>query len=457
MRRVLGLPPRRVEFCASRLARRTKAGSARAGLDGAEQVAAASPGQLFKLCVVVSIPFVGFGIADNAIMIIAGDAIDNHLGTLLGISTMAAAGFGNLISDVFGIGAGGAIERWCEALGVKEPPLTKAQLASAQVRRVRGLASVLGISVGCLIGMAPLLFITDRKKLYFNEKELRLYQTFFQPFGVTPQSFFELMKDSRWRKKEEGSVLIEAGKPCNRVILIHQGRASAHIKDVDGGLGLKLYNYKGRFSQPSETDRKEGVRGSIIGGSALVDGTVLGLPYPNCVVATEGVEYVEWNIEKLREQMKLNKTVEAAVFSTLYLDLVEGLKQQNQRASEGVDKALTPASLGLLDDRSGSANEFVILVGAVLADGRVHDSERTMVREFMASRGITSADLLRNLEHNGWTAEEWELGEKKDMKEMQSKDLREKIRSIPGLIRSAGVRSRLSNSTPGADSGPIEK
>ena len=52
---------------------------------------------------------------------------------------------------------------------------------------------------------------------------------------------------------------------------------------------------------------------------------------------------------------------------------------QNQRASEGVDKALTPASLGLLDDGSGSANEFVILVGAVLADGRVHDSERTMV------------------------------------------------------------------------------
>lgn len=35
-----------------------------------------------------AIPFIGFGIMDNAILIIAGDAIDTSLGVLLGISTM---------------------------------------------------------------------------------------------------------------------------------------------------------------------------------------------------------------------------------------------------------------------------------------------------------------------------------------------------------------------------------
>lgn len=35
---------------------------------------------MMKLCAVAAVPFVGFGIADNFIMIVAGDSIDNHLG-----------------------------------------------------------------------------------------------------------------------------------------------------------------------------------------------------------------------------------------------------------------------------------------------------------------------------------------------------------------------------------------
>lgn len=37
---------------------------------------------------------------DNAILIIAGEAIDENLGVILGISTMCAAAVGNIISDV---------------------------------------------------------------------------------------------------------------------------------------------------------------------------------------------------------------------------------------------------------------------------------------------------------------------------------------------------------------------
>ena len=53
------------------------------------------------------VPFIGFGFMDNAIMILAGDKIDMTLGLSLGLSTMAAAGLGNLLSDVCGIGFGG--------------------------------------------------------------------------------------------------------------------------------------------------------------------------------------------------------------------------------------------------------------------------------------------------------------------------------------------------------------
>jgi len=62
--------------------------------------------QLWQLFLLSAVPFVGFGFADNFIMIVAGDAIDNSIGLRLGLSTLAAAGLGNLISDVCGIGLG---------------------------------------------------------------------------------------------------------------------------------------------------------------------------------------------------------------------------------------------------------------------------------------------------------------------------------------------------------------
>jgi hypothetical protein len=43
-----------------------------------------------------AVPFVGFGMMDNSILILAGEAIDINLGVTLGISTMCAAAIGNI-------------------------------------------------------------------------------------------------------------------------------------------------------------------------------------------------------------------------------------------------------------------------------------------------------------------------------------------------------------------------
>ena len=75
-----------------------------------------------------------------------------------------------MISDICGLGVGDTIERWCHKLGLREPIMTELQKASAHAAKTRKAASVIGISIGCLIGMVPLLFITDRKKMYFKEK-----------------------------------------------------------------------------------------------------------------------------------------------------------------------------------------------------------------------------------------------------------------------------------------------
>ena len=46
----------------------------------------------------------------------AGDAIDTSLGVTLGISTLAAAGLGNLVSDVAGKCIHQLLQSWCHGL-----------------------------------------------------------------------------------------------------------------------------------------------------------------------------------------------------------------------------------------------------------------------------------------------------------------------------------------------------
>lgn len=50
-----------------------------------------TPQDLRAVAIATCIPFIAFGIMDNALLIIAGDAIDTSFGVLLGISTMCAA------------------------------------------------------------------------------------------------------------------------------------------------------------------------------------------------------------------------------------------------------------------------------------------------------------------------------------------------------------------------------
>lgn len=112
-----------------------------------------------RLLLISGIPFIGFGFLDNAIMLVAGERIEAQFGVLLGMSTLAAAGFGNLISDIFGLAFGDVVEKWARRLGVKDPKLTVKQMGLRQTKRIQLIASSLGITVGCLLGMVPLLFM----------------------------------------------------------------------------------------------------------------------------------------------------------------------------------------------------------------------------------------------------------------------------------------------------------
>lgn len=119
--------------------------------------------ELMKIMIVNAVPFLGFGFLDNFFMIVAGDYIEHSMGVYMCISTMAAAGFGNTISDVLGLGLAHYVERFCEFLGLRPPRLTQEQMELKSSRRVASYGRALGIMIGCLLGMCPLWFMKKRK------------------------------------------------------------------------------------------------------------------------------------------------------------------------------------------------------------------------------------------------------------------------------------------------------
>ena len=115
--------------------------------------------QLRALAVQNGLPYVGFGMVDNALMILSGDLIDGTLGVVLGLSTLAAAALGNAFSNSLGMVLHGTIERFANTLGLPDARLTLAQRHLPVVKNVRMASGIVGVLAGCIIGMFPLAFM----------------------------------------------------------------------------------------------------------------------------------------------------------------------------------------------------------------------------------------------------------------------------------------------------------
>jgi hypothetical protein len=115
----------------------------------------------------------GFGFMDNLVMIQAGDLIDSTIGVRFGLSTLTAAAFGQVFSDVSGVCFGGTVEAIASRLGLPVVTLTMAQLSLPIAKRTALGGAVVGVIVGCLLGMTSLLFMDlGKAERLKREKEL---------------------------------------------------------------------------------------------------------------------------------------------------------------------------------------------------------------------------------------------------------------------------------------------
>ncbi|NWY40724.1 TMM65 protein, partial [Sylvia atricapilla] len=129
------------------------------------EVAPPSPGQLRHVFFHNALPFVGFGFLDNAIMIAAGTQIELSIGVVLGISTMAGkyCEFQNFLFSCPSSLAG-YVEALASRLGLSIPDLTPKQADMWQTRLSAHLGKAIGVTIGCILGMFPLLFFGEEEE-----------------------------------------------------------------------------------------------------------------------------------------------------------------------------------------------------------------------------------------------------------------------------------------------------
>ena len=117
---------------------------------------------------------IGFGFMDNLVMIQAGDAIDSTIGVAFGLSTLTAAAYGQVVSDVSGTVFGSAVETAAKWLGLPAAGLTRAQCELRHVRVLSTTSAAVGVVMGCLMGMTSLLFMDlDKNERLKKQRELR--------------------------------------------------------------------------------------------------------------------------------------------------------------------------------------------------------------------------------------------------------------------------------------------
>ncbi len=196
----------------------------------------------------------------------------------------------------------------------------------------------------------------------------------------------------------------------DRVLLIHSGTAQAW-KTRNGGSQRQLeVLYAGRCqgeegeAQVEEDRARYGMPVPVrnfIGGTALVD-NVGDEPYPNEVVATRRVRYIEFPLHALREAMKDDKSVEAAVLSTLYREMVCRKRAQQMEEAQNAKNEWVSAR-----------HDYLVMLRALLVDDLVNDTEKEMLRAFAERNQISEDEHTCMLAQLNWSKQEFDDGVKK--------------------------------------------
>jgi len=180
--------------------------------------------QFWALHLRSAIPFIGFGFFDNMIMLTVGGAIESTIGVACGLSSLAAAGMGQMVSDASGITLQGLIERFSDKIGLPDPALTLEQMQLAKVKSFMLGSRIFGIVFGCALGMFPLVLMP--------EKQVSLVDQIAG--NLPPQRRVEFMSLVQTRQFQEGETILAFGEMSDFVFLVESGQVECQGRDAEG-------------------------------------------------------------------------------------------------------------------------------------------------------------------------------------------------------------------------------
>ncbi|KAL7674446.1 hypothetical protein ACOME3_000726 [Neoechinorhynchus agilis] len=130
------------------------------------------------ICIVflyTGLPYIGFGFADNFLMIIFGDMIEQSFkATFATITPLAAAALGNTVSDGAGVTIAHRVEelswRFLSSLGIVNSNIL-IESTNRLISATKFASKLICVTIGCLIGMVPLLWITESKDASHSESD----------------------------------------------------------------------------------------------------------------------------------------------------------------------------------------------------------------------------------------------------------------------------------------------
>ena len=220
---------------------------------------------------------IGFGFMDNQIMLLMGDQIDSHLGVVLGLSTLAAAGIGQIFSDVAGISCGGAVDAGVSKLNLTHHHLTQRQLGMRTARFAVTGGGCVGVVIGCILGMSCLFWIdTTRADRLKRAEELT---TIFRSVVADSHAVIDADRSALWMlDAEKGELWSRVMSETKRTIRLSssEGIAGSVVKEKKAIRVADAYS-DARFNR--DVDATTGYKTRTILASPVLgtNGEVLGV------------------------------------------------------------------------------------------------------------------------------------------------------------------------------------
>ena len=242
--------------------------------------------QMWRLAVRCALPFFGFGICDNLIMISVGDAIDSAFGVTLGFSTMIAAGLGQAVSDGSGITIQGFIENRADHLGLPKPHLTPAQEAHWTTGWYMQFFRTLGIVLGCLFGLIPVIMFDTGNRPRLSDELLKT---------LPEEQRAKLRAKQTACNFREGDYLMQFGEEAPAIFTVISGELRV-IGRNDFGEPTEIGTHR-----PGEST---GVVEIVFGHRCVADVIVVS-PTARCVMLMrEDIEEVEGGMSSMRKTVQ---------------------------------------------------------------------------------------------------------------------------------------------------------